>query len=168
MVIPDAHWRALQVVAERLDGSRVRWALSGTAALSAHGIDVACRDLDLVTTVDGVNATMHLLAEFAVGSVGSTTRGNIRAYLGVLRIHGCDVDVLGDVQNELPDGQWTPVIDVTPQLVAVAALSRAVPVLPLEQLLAAYESMGRAETAALISEALAAQRCITVVTDREA
>jgi hypothetical protein len=151
-VTVDAHWRALEIVTDRLAASEVTWALSGTAALAAHGIDVTCRDLDVVTTVGGARQTLALLPEFAVGVV---TRGNIRAHLGVLRIHGCDVDVLGDVQNELPSGQWTAVVDVTPEFVVVDAISRIVPVLPLEQLLVAYRNMGRMHTASLISAALA-------------
>jgi hypothetical protein len=154
-VTVDAHWRALEILTDRLAASEVTWALSGTAALAAHGIDVTCRDLDVVTTVGGAHQTLALLPEFAVGAVAIVTRGNIRAHLGVLRIHECDVDVLGDVQNELPSGQWTAVVDVTPEFVVVDAISRTVPVLPLEQLLVAYRNMGRMHTASLISAALA-------------
>jgi hypothetical protein len=74
-VTVDAHWRALEILTDRLAASEVTWALSGTAAMAAHGIDVTCRDLD---------------------------------------------------------AQWTAVVDVTPEFVVVDAISRTVPVLPLE------------------------------------
>ncbi len=140
---------------DRLRASSATWALSGTGALAAHGIDVTFRDLDVVTTKDGAHEIAKLLAEFLVIPVALTTRGNIRAHLGVLRIDGCEVDVLGDVRNQLQDGRWTPVVDVTPQFVTIASISRTVPLLPLRQLLAAYQNMGRPQTASLIVTALA-------------
>lgn len=63
--------------------------------------------------------------------------------------------MLGDVQNELPDGRWTAVADVKRETVTVDAISRAVPVLPLRQLLVVYQNMGRPQTASLISAQLA-------------
>lgn len=46
--VPWAH--ALSELAERLERAGVEWFLSGSAALSARGIDVEPRDIDFVTT----------------------------------------------------------------------------------------------------------------------
>ena len=58
---------ALELLLERLDGVRVDWWLTGSAALAVRGVDVAPRDLDLVTDDEGA----RLLAE---GSCGRARR----------------------------------------------------------------------------------------------
>jgi hypothetical protein len=143
MVLSPPHRHALEVVSERLLGWDLPWAVTGSVALALHGLDVACRDLDLVTTAARARELEAAFDAEVVEPMALSSGSGLRAHRGMLRIDGVPVEILGDVQNPLPDGGWTepPDIDAHRQWVTVGRWR--CPVLSLEYLGEAYRLMGR-------------------------
>jgi hypothetical protein len=130
------------------------WATSGSVALALQGIQVTCHDLDLVTSADGAPEVERLLASRVVEPTSFQTRGRIRGHLGRIQLAGVEVEVLGDVQNLLPDGTWTEPPQLDLHVAHVPFGERTCPVLGLPYLREAYAALGRSEKVRLIEEAL--------------
>ena len=131
---------AARALVPRLAG--VRWAVSGSAALARHGIDVEPRDLDIVTTAEGAREIARRLG----GDAAFSRRGPIRGVLSRVVVEGVEVEILGDVQNLLADGSWSS----PPRLDAVESAD-GIPVLPLGAVEAGYRDLGRDEKADLVA-----------------
>lgn len=156
-VLADSHRHALELVCERLSGTPVEWATSGSAALALQGVPVSCADLDLATTADDAAAVEQALAGDVIEPVGYRTRGALRGHLGRVSLSGIEVEVLGDIQNRLPDGTWTPPPRLSEYITYVPLDEKRCPVLSLSYLRAAYAAMGRTDKVRLIEAALARQ-----------
>jgi hypothetical protein len=151
-MLADPHRAALEVIADRLQGSQVPWAVSGSVALVLQGVPVSCGDLDLVTTADGAIEVASRLNPEMTEAVASTTRGSIRGQLGRARVGAVELEILGDVQN-LVAGSWTEPPCLQEAVVRVPLGDRELPVIDLAHLRAAYLAMGRREKVALIDAA---------------
>jgi hypothetical protein len=77
------------------------------------------------------------------------------SHYGVLEVAGLEVELMGDIQHRLPDGSWSPAIDVSIYRRWVTWEGRQVPVLDLAYEAQAYAEIGREAKAALIRAALA-------------
>jgi hypothetical protein len=82
----------------------------------------------------------------------------IQRHLGRPRLADVDVEVLGDVQNLLPNGAWTAPPQLDMHLTWLRLGDRRCPALELPYLRDAYEAMGRAEKVRLITFALSGDR----------
>src|SRR5207244_3301736 len=65
-VLPVPWGEALELLLRRLDGANVDWWLTGSAAVAVRGVDVAPRDLDLVTDDEGAHVLAELLEDALV------------------------------------------------------------------------------------------------------
>jgi len=102
---------------ERLQGVEARWAVTGSTARALHGEDVTPRDLDLLTTAAGAD---EIAARVGVRAA-PYERPGLRARRAVFE----HVEVLGDVQNQLPGGRWTQPAAIEPEWIdGVPVLSR--------------------------------------------
>jgi len=153
-VLPSAHRDALELVCERLSRTPLEWATSGSAALALQGVPVTCADLDLATTADAASAVERALAGRVIEPVGYRTRGAIRGHLGRVEVAGVEVEVLGDIQNRLPDGTWTPPPRLSEHITHVPLNKRRCPVLNLRYLRTAYAAMERGDKVRLIEETI--------------
>ncbi len=156
-VLPAPHRSALEMVLNRVSGSNVVWAVSGSVALALQGVSVSCQDLDLVTTANGAVELESRLAAEITEPVSFTTRGPIRGYLGRACLRGVDVEILGAVHNLMPDGTWTDPPQFNAETVHVRFGERECPVVGLVHIRAAYLAMGRSEKVRLLDDALAGQ-----------
>jgi hypothetical protein len=154
-MVPAAHRRAVEALCEGLAGSGLLWAVTGSVALAAQGVPVTCADLDVVVSAADAAIVERRFREHVVDPVQFAVRDRLRGHFGRLRLAGVEVEVLGDVQNLLPDGMWTnpPALDLHVTRVHVGA--RVCPVLSLAYLREAYAVMGRTATVRLIESALA-------------
>lgn len=127
--------------------AHVVWALTGSAAHALHGVDVAVRDVDVLTDREGALAIAGVLSSHVVRPVAWRAEARIRSWFGVLAIGGVEVELMGDVELRAGDGSWSPPADVAArrELVHVGAL--AAPVMPLAHEVAFYEQLGRRERA---------------------
>ena len=156
-VLADTHRHALELVCQRLVSTPVDWAVSGSAALALQGVPVSCADLDLATTALDAGAVERALAGHVIEPVGRRARGAIRGHLGRSELASIEVEILGDVQNLLPDGTWTPPPRLDEHTNYVALNGRRCPVLDLSYLRAVYVTMGRTDTVHLIDDRLLAE-----------
>lgn len=154
VVLTAVHQRVLDLVLDRLSGRDLEWAVTGSAALALHGIATTCDDLDLVSTASGVETIEHAFTRDVVVRPSLVTRDGLRGHLGMLRIDGLAVELLGDIQNALSGGAWTVPPSIQRDRVWIERDGRRYPVLSLDYLHGAYAAMGRTETANLIAEHL--------------
>jgi hypothetical protein len=148
--LPPAHRRALETVCERLEGLELEWAVSGSVALVLQGVPTTCNDLDLLFTSWSVRIAESLLAREVDERVAPRRRIDIRGLLGRAQIEGVSVELLGDVQNALPDGGWSDPPRILEQRTWVAFGERECPVVSLAVLEASYAERGRTEKVRLI------------------
>jgi hypothetical protein len=160
-MVPDAHRVALEAISDLLRGSSTAWAVSGSVALALQDVPASCGDLDLVTTADGAAEVARGLAAKITEPVSFRTRGRIRGHLGRARLGDVEVEILGAVQNLMPDGAWTDPPELDADVVDVRLGERVYPVMRLTHLSAAYAAMGRSEKVRLIESALAERRAHT-------
>jgi hypothetical protein len=154
-VVSDRQRVVLAAICDRLNGSDIVWAVSGSVACALQGAVVACGDFDLVTTADGARRIPGLLGGEIEEPVANRTRGPVRGHLGRLRFDGVPVDVLGEIQTRLPGGRWTAPPDLGADVVDVLVGGKDVPVLGLPYLREVYIVLGRSVTLAAIEAALA-------------
>jgi hypothetical protein len=153
-VLPDSHRAAVEAVCDRLDRAPLRWAIGGSAALALQAVPVACRDLDLVTEARDVAEVTRRLGGRLLTPPAFVTRERLRGRFARLQLAGVEVEVLGGIQNLLPDGTWSasPQFDV--HVARVRCGERTCPVFSLSYLRDAYVAMDRPQTVALIEQAL--------------
>jgi hypothetical protein len=154
-LLPAPHRRALETVCERLDGLELEWAVSGSVALVLQGVATTCNDVDLLFTSWSVRIAESLLAREIDERVAPRRRIDVRGLLGRARVEGVTVELLGDVQNALPDGRWTDPPRIVGQRTWVSFGDRECPVVTLAALEDAYALLGRSEKVQLIRRARA-------------
>lgn len=158
-MLSDPHRQALLMICRALEieprsGSKPRWALGGSLALALHGLPVGCRDIDLLTTAaDAVRLTE--LPGTKIEPVRFRTRPRLRGHIGRIRVHEVEVEILGDVENELADGSWSAPPPLGDELEHIDFEGHSCPIFALTALRAAYEAMERPEKVALIDEGMA-------------
>ncbi len=155
-MLPASHQSVLDQVYDRLAGSDIEWAVTGTGsvALVLHGVAVNCGDLDLVTSAGGVEQIEHLFAREVVTGSRLVTRDGLRGHVGRLRVENVEIELLGDVQNATPGDTWTTPLSVEQHRVWIELNGRRYPVLSLDHLHDVYARMGRAKTPRLIATRL--------------
>ena len=145
---------ALGGLLDRVDGRGIDWWLGGSAALAVRGVDVAPRDIDIVTDAGGAAALADLFADVLVEpltySPDWVAEWWARAFLGAR------VEWIGGVRKS---AEAHPGVDFGPsvgrRVETVMWEGRALRVPPLDVQLAAAELRGLAERAAAIRAALA-------------
>jgi hypothetical protein len=144
--LPEFHARALKVILECVPPREIRWALTGSAGLRLQGVDLSVHDLDIQSDERNVYVIEKRLAEYVKTLVHLWESPHMRSLDGEAEIQGVEVELLANICHRLPDGSWSSFTDFS-RLVWVDWHGVRVPVFPLEDEAAAYESMGRAEKA---------------------
>lgn len=89
-------YQALGLVAKALDGIP-HMTVGGTAAF-LHGLDLVPKDIDIVTTAEGAQVAHERLKEFAIQPLTFKETEAFSTHLGLFRVNGVLVQVLGDLQ----------------------------------------------------------------------
>lgn len=144
--------RALRIIHDTLSDSDVAWVVTGSAAFALRGMPVSPSDIDIQTDRAGAYRIERRLHQFVVKPVTFSAAERIRSHFGELEIEGVKVEVMGDIEKQLPDGSWEPPPDIDAHLDIVRAADMSVPVLSLEYEAAAYETLGRTERARMLRE----------------
>ncbi len=137
-------------------GGAPRWAVSGSAALALHGLPVTCRDLDILTSAYDAERVAASVPGLELEPLALRVRAGLRARIARFRVAGVEVEILGDVEDELPGGGWTGPPRLGEEVEHVELLTRRCPLMSLPALRAAYEAIGSPEKLALIEIALKA------------
>jgi len=152
--VTDTIGKAIEVLARRLAGEDLVWALTGSAGHALQGADLDPRDLDVQTDEAGAYAIAALFAPHCRRPVEWRTAAAIRSHFGTLDIEGVDVEIMGAVQTRSPDGSWVEPADVRANRTFVVFRGWSVPVMSLEHEIAAYERLGRTERAEVLRSLL--------------
>ena len=152
-MIPQTHLKVLRKLYERLKGSDVNWAVTGSLGFALQGVPVEPHDIDIQTDREGAYEIERLFSEFVVESVKFKESERIRSHFGVLRIDGIEVEIMGDIQKKVGD-EWEPPVDIDRHKRFVEIEGMKIPVLDLEYEYRAYLKMGRVEKAKMLRKFL--------------
>lgn len=137
----------LRVVHDRLLGSGVEWALTGSLGMALQGMPLSPRDVDVQTDPDGAYEIERRLLPFMVRPVAWLESERMRSHLGQARILEVQVEIMGGIQKRLPDGAWEAPVSVVDHRRLTTVEGMTIPVLTLEYELEAYLGLGRLERA---------------------
>lgn len=146
------HLDVLRLIVQRLAGSDVIWAVTGSLGCRLQGVPVQPHDIDIASDAR-VYEIVRRLAEFVRRPVAFCATERIRSHLGALETHGLQVEIMGGVEMRGADGAWVASDPRARRFVPVAGLM--VPVLSLEAECAAYLRLGRTARAQMLREWLA-------------
>ncbi len=138
----------LRLIVQRLAGSDVVWAVTGSLGCRLQGVPVQPHDIDISSDARGVYEIARRLAAFVTRPVVFSGTERIRSHFGALEIHGIQVEIMGDVEICGADGVWVASDQGAYRFVQVAELS--VPVLSLQAECAGYLRLGRTARAQLL------------------
>lgn len=150
-MIPNEYLQVLKKIVSRLAGRPIHWAVTGSLGMALQGVPLPIHDIDLQTDKDGALEIARSFAEYVVSPVAFRESEHIRSYFGILEIDGVKVEIMGDLQKYLADGQrWEDPARVERHRRWIELDEMRIPVLDLEYEYQAYLKMGRLERAALL------------------
>ncbi len=140
----------LRTICNRLSGSKVIWALMGSANLSLQGVPIEPNDIDLQTDEAGAYEIERSLSEYVTTRVALSTADKIRSYFGALLIDGVKVHIVGDLQIRFQNGKWEKPLkwDEHKQYVEIDDIR--IPVLSLEHEHQIHLRLGKLDRAQII------------------
>jgi hypothetical protein len=154
MPLPGTHRNVITQLAQRLPAGSVAWAITGSACLALHGLDIAVNDIDVQTDAASWKTIQHSFAQHITRPVTYSRTATIESYFGELRIDGITVDIVGAPRQRLPDGGWTPPADPRKHRTLINVDGMKVPVLDLAWEEQSYRLLGRDEKADAIRQAI--------------
>jgi hypothetical protein len=153
MPLPEPHLSALAEILVRIPLDAA-WAITGSAGLALHGIEVPVRDIDIQTDHQDWQLIQAAFAEHVITPVSWSETEAIKSYFGAASVGGVTVEIVGAPQQRLPDGGWTAPGDPLAHRVLICMGAYKAPVLDLEWEERSYRLLGRTEKADLINSAL--------------
>jgi len=156
-MVDQAYLDVLHIVDDRLRRTDVLWVVTGSLGFALQGVPITPHDIDVQTDTPGAYAIARLLSEYAVRPVAFSSTAMIRAHFGALAIAGIAVEIMGDIQKRLPNGDWEQPVDLERHRRVVELAGMRLPVLSLEYEREAYLQLGRTETAGMLAAWLRGQ-----------
>lgn len=153
-MLTTAQENVLIKITELLQPLDVVWALTGSAAFSLQGLDMAVHDIDIQTDDRGAYLIEQALSQFTLNPVCFFESTQIRSHFGQFMLDGVAIDLMGDIQK-FHDGHWEDNIQLSPLIRYIPLERYRVPVLDLRYEYEAYRKMGRHDKARLIEDFLA-------------
>lgn len=153
--LPDEIAQVLRILMGRLEGAEIDWVLTGSAAFALRGLALAPQDLDLQSDAAGIYRIERLLLDDQLRPVEFVVSEQVRSHWGQLEVEGVRVDLIGDIEKRLPDGQWTAPPDLAAEREWLDFEGQPVPVLNLAYESQAYEQLGRSNRANMLRSWLA-------------
>jgi len=152
-MLPETHLEALRILVKR--HSRVKfWLVVGSTNLAMQGVDVAPKDIDILTDKEGAYAIGEFLLDFVVLPVEFRENERFKSYFGRFVVNDVEVEVMGDrVSKDLPGDTWGETRGY-PAKILFEIDGISIPVLSLEQEYKAYMHLKRFEKASKILERL--------------
>ena len=141
---------ALKIICDRLTDSTATWAVTGSLGMALQGMKLEVHDIDLQTNTTGAYEIEKRLSEYIIQPVRYVTSERIQSHLGVLKIEGIKVEIMGALQKLLDGQKWERPIEVAKYRHFVETDGMRVPVLSLAYEQQAYRQLGRVDRAAAI------------------
>lgn len=137
----------MRVIYDRLQGTNITWAVTGSLGYALQGVPVAPHDIDIQTDKKGAYEIEHLLDEFVVERVHFSSAKRIQSHFGVFIINEIRVEIMGDIEKRTSKGIWQQIDDLRKYVTLVEIDDMAIPVLSLEYESNAYMQLGREDKA---------------------
>jgi len=104
-MLPAQVGRALSTLLKRLWGSSIKWRLGGSVALALEGLEISPRDVDLfLPSGDAARLMAETLGEFMESPPHWRRSEPFASYYGHCRIEGVEIDLIGELVIETPQG----------------------------------------------------------------
>lgn len=129
----------------------IDYAFIGSVNLYLQGLDMQPRDIDILTTPEGIREIDGILARYRTKEIYFDPSEKRNSYRSFYDYQGKEVEVLGNVNNAHRDK------NALARKTFVEIDGMQVPCLSLTEELAAYRKMGREDKAALIEKHIAAR-----------
>jgi hypothetical protein len=130
-----------------LHSADILWVLTGSLAFALQGMPLEIHDIDIQTDKDGAYKIAGIFPESVIKPVSFSSTDLIRSHFGRLLMDDVKVEIMGDVQTRLPDGNWRPPPDLNHLKRYIEVNGFQIPILPLQHEYQAYVAMGRHERA---------------------
>jgi hypothetical protein len=140
----------IRFIAQRLEGTAINWAITGSCSLALQGVAVVVHDIDLRTDTDGAYAIEQLFSAYSRRKVVYAVSQTIRSHFGALAINDIHVEIIGDPQMRRADTTWSESGNIGRYKRWVTLGELRVPVLSLEFLRDSYRELGRTDKLALV------------------
>ena len=144
-MLSERHANALRILAARLSGTSVTWAVTGSTGFALHGLPIEPHDMGIQTDEAGAYQIEQLFPDEVIRPVNFSSAGHIRSHFGRLRIGGVEVEIMGALQKRQANGEWEPPVEVERYTEIVDLDGLSIPVLSLAYECEAYERLGRTD-----------------------
>ncbi len=142
--------KVLRKIVSRLEDSPIDWVTTGSLGMALQGVPIDVHDIDIQADEHGAYEIERRLAEYVVKPVCYRESERICSHLGMLKIDGFQVEIMGDFQIRLDDQRWEEPIKVEDYRHWIEVDGMRVPVLSLEYEFQAYLRLGRSDTAKIL------------------
>jgi len=131
------------------------WILTGSTSLRMQGVNVPVKkDIDILTDAKGAKEIDKVLQEYAIQTSSFSSTEKYQSYFGIYEINGVRVEVMGEFQYRLKNGEWSKPNEQN-EIHSLFQEGMAFPVLTLEQELQEYMNMDRMDKVEKIQERIA-------------
>lgn len=130
------------------------WALTGSTSFSLQGMDVTAHDIDIQTDKASAYKLGALLKEYCTEPVRFCGTEKMRSHFGRFQVGGAEVEVMGDIEKRLPQGDWEEAVSRAPLILYVDFAGMRLPVVSFRHEAKAYRMMGRTARADEIEQYL--------------
>jgi len=154
-MIKTQYLSTLRLIHDRLANTPVNWVITGSLGMALQGMDIKIHDIDIQTDQDGACKLERLFSEFVIRPVQYIQSEHIHSHLGLLKIEGIKVEIMGDIQKRLQDHTWEEPVRLEDHKHWVEIDSMRIPVLSLEYEYQAYLKLGRTKKAEMLRQWLA-------------
>lgn len=145
--------RTFQKIQQMVQDQDVLMILSGSTSLALQGVDVEVHDIDILSDERGAKILNQALKDFCKKPLGYSGTDTYKSWYGKYQMDGCDIDIMGEFQYKLEDGNWSEPNQNHP--VQIANYQGAqIPVLSLAQEIQEYKSVGREDKVVKIRAAM--------------
>ena len=140
-MMPGKVGEALHVLFKAVDPLPVRWLIAGSCGLALQGVEVTPHDIDVLTDDAGARTIHAALSEFEKRPLVRKGGERSRPLIGCVEIHEVEIEIMSDLEADVKS-VWVRRQGLKPERVAFFN-GMSLPVLPLEDALAAYRAMDR-------------------------
>jgi hypothetical protein len=151
-MVNPAYLEVLRKLHAELAGGPVTWVVTGSCGFALQGAPVEPHDIDIQSNESGVYEIERRFSEFSVKKVTFSATDRMRSHFGALSINGIKVELMGDIQKRLEDGDWEAPVNLEKYKQVVVVEGMALPVLSLAYEHTAYLKLGRIHKAEMLRE----------------
>jgi len=134
--------KVVEKIGKLLERKKIKWAIVGSTSLALKGIEIGPKDIDILTTKEGVYKISSLLKEYEAKPVKFSESKIFSSHFGRFLIDGIKVEVMGDLKAKV-EGKWVSLTDRLKRLKYVKVGNARIPVPSLEDQLEVYSKLKR-------------------------